>query len=256
MMKTRARTHASPAFTLIELLVVIAIIAILAAMLFPVFTRARETAKVTKCINNLKQLGTAMTSYIDDNSGKFPPAASWGSESFNNALGQLTLPQCLAKYTNTSVARTTDAIKAFASVGIWACPVDLGIPKDLGTQAGCKPAPYKVWEQAGNSYDYCAPDQTDWAKVRVKSGGVVAWSGLAPEYPRGSGKYLGAPMAAVRQPSRKGVLSDVWNWHLGESSDGMNSAHRNLLYADGHAARAWFNDWCMARTEPLAAWHP
>ena len=47
-------------FTLIELLVVIAIIAILAAILFPVFARARENARKANCASNLKQIGTAL----------------------------------------------------------------------------------------------------------------------------------------------------------------------------------------------------
>jgi len=53
-------------FTLIELLVVIAIIAVLAAILFPVFARAREKAKQTSCLSNLKQLGTAAIMYAQD----------------------------------------------------------------------------------------------------------------------------------------------------------------------------------------------
>jgi prepilin-type N-terminal cleavage/methylation domain-containing protein/prepilin-type processing-associated H-X9-DG protein len=63
-------------FTLIELLVVIAIIAILAAILFPVFARAREKARQSSCVSNLKQLGLAMMSYCTDYDGCYPDARS------------------------------------------------------------------------------------------------------------------------------------------------------------------------------------
>ena len=61
-----SRTENKSAFTLIELLVVIAIIAILAAILFPVFAQAREKARGTSCLSNIKQLATANLMYAQD----------------------------------------------------------------------------------------------------------------------------------------------------------------------------------------------
>jgi prepilin-type N-terminal cleavage/methylation domain-containing protein len=64
------------AFTLIELLVVIAIIAILAAILFPVFAQAKEAAKQTKALAQMKQLGTALVMYAGDVDDNFVPASA------------------------------------------------------------------------------------------------------------------------------------------------------------------------------------
>ncbi len=73
------------AFTLIELLVVIAIIAILAAVLFPVFAQAKESAMTTKCICQMKQVSTAMILYADDSDGKWVPVANEGFLSWDYA---------------------------------------------------------------------------------------------------------------------------------------------------------------------------
>jgi prepilin-type N-terminal cleavage/methylation domain-containing protein/prepilin-type processing-associated H-X9-DG protein len=74
------------AFTLIELLVVIAVIAILAAVLFPVFAQARERARMSACISNMRQIGTAVIMYAGDYDETFPyvtfysRTGNWGAK--------------------------------------------------------------------------------------------------------------------------------------------------------------------------------
>ncbi len=82
----------SKGFTLIELLVVIAIIAILAAILFPVFAQAREKARQTQCLSNLRNSATAVLMYVQDYDETFPM-------SFYYAIGPSNLPCAMTMLT-------------------------------------------------------------------------------------------------------------------------------------------------------------
>jgi prepilin-type N-terminal cleavage/methylation domain-containing protein/prepilin-type processing-associated H-X9-DG protein len=94
-------------FTLIELLVVIAIIAILAAILFPVFARAREKARANTCLSNCKQLMLGLLMYVQDYDEMFPAyGGNWDPTTFYNVQ--------LAPYVKNT--------------NLYMCPSDLNVP--------------------------------------------------------------------------------------------------------------------------------
>jgi prepilin-type N-terminal cleavage/methylation domain-containing protein len=78
--KETCMRHLRSGFTLIELLVVIAIIAILAAILFPVFAQARDKARQTACLSNAKQIGLAVTLYVQDYDETFYWQKAWDEQ--------------------------------------------------------------------------------------------------------------------------------------------------------------------------------
>src|SRR5688500_1438950 len=102
--------HKNKGFTLIELLVVIAIIAILAAILFPVFGRARENARRSSCQSNLKQIALSVAQYVQDYDERFPP--SMGND--GNGAGQWVFPATVGWYATLQ--------PYCKSTQIWQCP--------------------------------------------------------------------------------------------------------------------------------------
>lgn len=139
-------------FTLIELLVVIAIIAILAAILFPVFAQARETARKASCQSNLKQIGNAWMMYTQDNDEK-SNNNTWngGNGQLNQIFGQRLQPylknyrvlSCPSDSTPWTATDQQDNVSltgsyGFHSYGLWsmaelAAPAEFFLVWDGGT---------------------------------------------------------------------------------------------------------------------------
>ncbi|MFO7946624.1 MAG: DUF1559 domain-containing protein [Armatimonadota bacterium] len=101
-------------FTLIELLVVIAIIAILAAILFPVFARAREKARQASCLSNMKQIALAVIMYADDHDGGYPQGYV-----IDQAGTYLYWPYIVEPYISANIEKVNSPD---SSLGIWECP--------------------------------------------------------------------------------------------------------------------------------------
>lgn len=112
-----SRSQVRRGFTLIELLVVIAIIALLAAILFPVFARARENARRASCQSNMKQMGLAFLQYTQDFDEKFP-CGSWSS--FGAGAGQGWGSQVFPYVKSTQVYKCpSDSSIPYSSVADW-----------------------------------------------------------------------------------------------------------------------------------------
>ena len=140
------------AFTLIELLVVIAIIAILAAILFPVFARAREQARKTACTSNVKQLGLAWLMYAQDNDESFPPNNSPAAPNSEWVLRPGSFPCRPCRPLSTRTGKPYDprpfAMPYIKNTQIFVCPSDDGA-KGWAQDPSNGQA---IWRAEGTSY--------------------------------------------------------------------------------------------------------
>ena len=220
-MKTLTR-KTEAGFTLIELLVVIAIIAILAAILFPVFARAREQARKTVCVSNIKQLGTAWMMYVQDYDEKFPPNNSPTAPNPEWKLlpgGTFPCRPCRLRRIsdNTPYDPTIYAMPYVKSKDMFKCPSDNGIPASIVDEPT---KGKKVWEVENTSY--CLNT------VVTRIGGLAA-------LPEPATTYLGAEVFAFHAGNADAEAG--WRSAATGPADTRSDTKgpiRNAYFCDGH----------------------
>jgi general secretion pathway protein G len=137
------------AFTLVELLVVITILAILAALLFPVFARAKASAKQTQCLSNLHQIGVAIQLYMSDSDDFFPHCV----DASDKYAPQIWNGQAQWQAQIPDIPLINVALQPYAkSQEIFHCPSDTGtktLDADIGIPFPTSPS---LFQQYGCSY--------------------------------------------------------------------------------------------------------
>jgi len=179
-------TRTRRGFTLIELLVVIAIIAILAAILFPVFAQAREKARQTSCLSNMKQLALSALMYTQDYDEKFPTAGvyDWSDNGGTIDPGTHYWPQRLEPY--------------IKSIGVLRCPSDGG-PSTAESNYNWS-GPYISYATNSLMGGAQLPDNHQRGVFAVYS---TDWIGQGWFFPNG-----GTAMAAINRPAETIALAE------------------------------------------------
>lgn len=208
------------AFTLIELLVVIAIIAILAAILFPVFTKAKEAAKDTQVVSNAKQMGLANLMYQNDNDDSFAlstvitPAGNFDSwqglvQSYMKNWGIIAHPKVKTLPTNTTTADWYYQARAH-----WGMPMR----SDAHTQG-----------RAAGFFQFLSASMTSGQARRFDGIGGAAMSGYT------WGSRVDSPSltsSAVNSPAEMIMIAEGGMWDFGWGFVGANNP-MNYFWLNG-----------------------
>ena len=231
-------------FTLIELLVVIAIIAILAAILFPVFARARRAAQRTSCLNNLKQIGTAITMYESDWDDRYPLVTGPG-RIFEETLTSLWAWSTY-NFRNTVTSNRSGEMRWFQNLAapyarnkkIFMCP---SVTENGKWKVGTPTASYKWNRYGGFGTGVAAPDNAEgvgpataeedpctsyWFNAQVVSAGLTVK------------QIAGQSESVCERTSDAALVWDTPCGHQPAANEDAALAHDdsiNVYYADGHA---------------------
>lgn len=223
-------------FTLIELLVVIAIIAILAAILFPVFAQAREKARQTACLSNMKQVGLGVLQYVQDYDNTLPLADSNNPSMY--VVGARIMPYVknfgVFKCPSSPVAQGTIQLKQNSN-GSMLPPNDACI--GLGTS---KVGVSNYYNDIYPPTDYAINQSLyEWSGSGLCGG---AWTGFGRAYDYDRGSDYGP----ISSPAKVVLALDfppadfVWPYQNFWDSNGAKAHGRHndgsvVLHLDGHA---------------------